>query len=90
MRWACRFLCALGLFAAAAGCQSTERERERERLREERRFLEFERDHLRGTLNGAAPIGSRWDSHPDTHQFTEELIRISTRINEIERQLQER
>jgi hypothetical protein len=85
MRCACRILCVLGLLVATAGCQSTERER----LEEERRSLEFQRSHLRGTLNGSAPIGSRWDSHPDTHQFTNELNRISARINEIDRKLME-
>jgi hypothetical protein len=80
-----RVICVLGLLVAAAGCQSTERER----LEEERRSLEVQRNHLRGTLNGSAPIGSRWDSHPDTHQFTNELNRIGTRINEIDRKLME-
>ena len=85
MRGPCRILRALSFVVAAAGCQSTERER----LEEERRSLEFQRDHVRGTLNGAAPIGSRWDSHSDTHQFTNELNRIGARINEIDRQLME-
>jgi hypothetical protein len=81
----CRILSALSFLVAAAGCQSTERER----LEEERRSLEVQRNHLRGTLNGSAPIGSRWDSHPDTHQFTNELNRIGVRINEIDRKLME-
>ena len=79
-----RVFCALTL-ALAVGCQTTERER----LVEERRSLEFQRDHLRGSLNGAAPIGSRWDSHPDTHEFTNELNRIGVRINAIDRELME-
>lgn len=85
MRWTCRILCALSLAAAATGCQTTEREP----LEEERRNLVMQQDSLRGSLNGAAPIGSRWDSHPDTHQFTNELNRVGARINEIDRQLME-
>ena len=84
MCWSSRVFCALTL-ALAVGCQTTEREQ----LEEERRTLEVQRDHLRGTLNGSAPIGSRWDSHPDTHQFTNELNRIGARISEIDRKLME-
>jgi hypothetical protein len=31
----------------------------------------------------------RWDSHPDTHEFTNELNRLGARINEIDRKLME-
>ncbi len=85
MGWSYRILCSIGFAVSLLGCQSTERAR----LEDERRSLEFQRDNLRGTLNGAAPLGSRWDSHPDTHQFTHELNRIGAQIQGIDRQLME-
>ena len=79
-----RVICVLGLILAV-GCQSTDRER----LEEERRGLMMQRDSLRGSLNGLGQAGSRWDSHPETHQLTDDLSRISARINEIDRELME-
>ena len=60
MRWTCLISCALSFVIAATGCQSTERER----LEEERRSLEFQRDNLRGTLNGSHVIefSKRWSN----------------------------
>jgi hypothetical protein len=82
MRWACWTFCALGVLGGI-GCQAMERQR----LEEERAMLELAQGDIRGYMRQAAPVGGRWDSHPDTARFIEQMNRNDARIAEIERQL---
>jgi hypothetical protein len=82
MRRAVRAFCAFLVFAGV-GCQAMERQR----LEEERSMLELAQSDMRGYVGRAAPVGSRWASHPDTAQFLEQMNRNDARIAEIDRQL---
>jgi hypothetical protein len=82
MRWTCWMFCVLGALGGI-GCQALERQR----LEEERATLELAQNDIRGYMDQAAPVGSRWTSHPDTAQFLEQMKRNDTRIAEIDRQL---